>query len=442
MFLGIQDLLLTPIYLLLIFALALYIRNQTIKEKHLRKYFIPGLLVKIFGAIFLGLVYQFVYYGGDTANYYFDIQYLHQLMYKQPGEALELIFFDNSRQNYQYLAHYGKMLYMFDPPSYFIVRIGAIIAPFAFGTYTVIAIGFAIISFIGVWKLFTTLVKLYPHLHKEFAISTLFLPSVFFWGSGILKDSICLGALGFAFYACHNLFIKKKKIIFSIVIIAISLYVLKVIKIYIALCFIPAALIWAFISYAKNLNSKFSKFVVKPILIIGGIAIATLAATEFSEDDKRYNVDNLGRTAKITSDYLAYVSKKEGGSYYSLGEFDPTLQGMLTKAPQGIWVTLFRPYLWESKNPVMLLSGLESLFFLILTITAVYKTGVRNLIRTVKEHPYLQFALMFSLTFAFAIGISTYNFGTLVRYKIQMMPFYISAVYILLSFCKKKTIRR
>ena len=38
---------------------------------------------------------------------------------------------------------------------------------------------------------------------------------------------------------------------------------------------------------------------------------------------------------------------------------------------------------------------------------------------------------MFSLFLAFAIGISTSNFGSLVRYKIPVMPFYIASLFII-----------
>jgi hypothetical protein len=39
--------------------------------------------------------------------------------------------------------------------------------------------------------------------------------------------------------------------------------------------------------------------------------------------------------------------------------------------------------------------------------------------------------LVFSIIFAFSVGFTSYNFGTLVRYKIPLMPFYYIALFIL-----------
>ena len=49
------------------------------------------------------------------------------------------------------------------------------------------------------------------------------------------------------------------------------------------------------------------------------------------------------------------------------------------------------------------------------------------------------FCFIFAITFAFAVGISSYNFGTLVRYKIPFMPFYLSGLFIMEGFIEKKT---
>jgi hypothetical protein len=47
--------------------------------------------------------------------------------------------------------------------------------------------------------------------------------------------------------------------------------------------------------------------------------------------------------------------------------------------------------------------------------------------------------VLFSFTFAFMTGISSANFGTLVRYKIPCMPFYILFLVILY---KEKVLER
>ena len=114
-----------------------------------------------------------------------------------------------------------------------------------------------------------------------------------------------------------------------------------------------------------------------------------------------------------------------GGSHYSLGDEDFSIFGIIRKTPLAINVALFRPYLWEAHSPVMLLSAIESLIFLFMTIRLVLKTGPIRLYALAISNPVITFTLVFSLIFAFGVGFTSYNFGALVRYKIPCMPFYL-----------------
>ena len=101
------------------------------------------------------------------------------------------------------------------------------------------------------------------------------------------------------------------------------------------------------------------------------------------------------------------------------------------KIPAAINVSLFRPYLWESRNPIMLLSAIESSILLYLTFRLFQKRKLKNTIDVLSKDVNLQFFLLFGLIFSFFVGITTYNFGSLVRYKIQGYPFYIAAILLL-----------
>jgi tetratricopeptide (TPR) repeat protein len=128
---------------------------------------------------------------------------------------------------------------------------------------------------------------------------------------------------------------------------------------------------------------------------------------------------------------------KDGGSGYTLGKLDGTFYGMLRLAPQAINVSLFRPYIWEIKNFLMLLSSLESTFFLILTIIVLVRLRLVRLFYFLRKDTWLLFCLLFTLTFAFGVGVSSFNFGTLSRYKLPLMPFFAIFLFILLERTKK-----
>jgi len=110
---------------------------------------------------------------------------------------------------------------------------------------------------------------------------------------------------------------------------------------------------------------------------------------------------------------------------------------MLRKFPPAVNVTLFRPYLWEASEPIQLLSSLESTALLALTLLVLFRAGPRRLIRYFSTHTFLQFCLLFSLIFAFAVGYTSYNFGALVRYKIPCLPFYTVFILSLLHLSKR-----
>jgi hypothetical protein len=427
-----KDLLLTPLYLGLIYALAFAVQGQ-VTNVYTRKYFIPALTVKLVGAITLGLIYQFYYGGGDTFNYF-----LHSsLMYEAFGDSFvvgwKLLTSDG--ELLPELAKYTSRMFWWQPNSteLVIVRIAAVLGMFCLNTYTVIGLFFACISFSGMWAMFMTFAKIRPQVYKQLAVAVFFIPSVFFWGSGLMKDSLCIGALGWVFYAFYQGAIQKKRLLKSAIIGGLAAYMLYITKVYILLSFLPPALIWVFNENSQRIKNDLIRLIAKPFLIGVGVVVAVFAAGNLTEGDEKYDLDNIGQRSKITADYLYEVSVKQEGSAYTLGKQDGTIGGMVKLAPQAIIVALFRPFLWEVRNPIMLLSSLESTFSLLFTLRILLRVGVGRFFRSISRTPVLSLSFVFALVFGASVGIISNNFGTLVRYKIPLIPFYVAALYILQS---------
>ena len=433
----IKDLFVTPILLILIYAIAGFIR-PFVTDKQNRRYFLPGLTVKIIGAISVGLIYQFYYGGGDTFTYFnLGSKYIWEAFKDSPILAFKLIFAgkEYATDTFQYAS---KIYTYGDLSSYFVVRVAGVFDLLTFHTYSATAILFAAFSFTGLWALYHVFYRMFPSQHLEFAIAVLFVPSVFFWGSGILKDTITISALGWATYGAYNLFFVKRHITISLIILLLSLYTIYTIKIYILLCFLPAVILWIFSTRLSNVKNVIAKIFIAPIVLSIAALIGYYAILKVGEENPRYDVENLAETARITAEWIHYVSIREQGSAYTLGDFDYSLTGMISKFPQAVWVSLYRPYLWEAHNIVMLLSALESFALMLFTIYVFYKAGIQKTLKLISSKPILTFCFMFSIVFAFAVGVSTYNFGTLVRYKIPLYPFFISGLFILLDYSKRE----
>lgn len=110
---------------------------------------------------------------------------------------------------------------------------------------------------------------------------------------------------------------------------------------------------------------------------------------------------------------------------------------LLSMAPAAITATLYRPYIWESRKVSTLISSVESLLFMLFTIFVIYKVGIKGFFVTIIRNPIIIYCLLFSLVFALFVGATTLNFGTLVRYKIPEMPFYLISLFLILYFNPK-----
>ncbi|MEQ9298404.1 MAG: hypothetical protein RIF33_07570 [Cyclobacteriaceae bacterium] len=432
-----QDLLITPIYLAIFYFLA-YIIRSSVTTPETKKYFIPALSAKFFGAIMVGVVYQYYYSWGDTFSYFRDGRIIASYFLEDPVAVVRILF--GNPENVADLSRYTRILWYFGAESeYNTTRIVALCNLFTFNTYSATALVFALFAFSGNWAMYSTLQSRYPWVGRNLALFTLFIPSVVFWGSGIFKDTITYGALLWLFYSVFNIIEKQKFTPTNVVLFLINFILIFSIKKYVILCFLPAMAIWILHKFSESIKNVVLKLLLLPIVIIIIVPSAYFAVDIAFKDDRRYALDNLARTAQVTAYDIRYWTGKDAGSGYTLGELDGTWGSMIRLGPEAINVSLFRPYLWEVSNPLMLLSAIESLIFLILFIGLIVRNS-KPITMTLRD-PTLLFMFIISVVFAFAVGVSTYNFGTLVRYKIPLMPFFGAWLVILLSSQTRQMLR-
>ncbi|MEQ8416800.1 MAG: hypothetical protein RIB71_20125 [Imperialibacter sp.] len=426
---GLQDLIVTPVYLLLLYALAYWIRPK-VTNRDTRKYFIPGLTVKFIGAIALGLVYQFYYGGGDTLNYYnWGANIVWEAFLDSPSKAVSLIIAGREYPTDAF-DYASRIIFFGDLPSYSIVRVAGLMAIFTFNSYYAISVCFAAISFSGTWALFYALDKYSPRIGKWTALAVLFIPSVFFWGSGILKDTLTFAALGFFIYALLEIVKWKYPSVLNFIILLTSSFLLYHIKIYIALSLIPGAVLFVYLFYfSKAIRNTVLRVMLTPLLFGGVLYTMYFAASKLGEDNRKYSLDTMAETARVSAEWLYYVSQVEGGSGYSLGDDDFSQPGLVRKFVPGVWVSLFRPYIWEVRNPVMLLTSLESIALFGLFSYVVLKVGPLPFLQRLLKDPLISFFIVFTIVFCFAIGVSTFNFGSLARYRIPVIPLFTYSLF-------------
>ena len=418
----------TFLVILLISFLLSYKLNAT-----KRKLFFLGLTFKFIGTIAYALIYNYYYNGGDTWLYHMDASLIVDTFFKDPLVGLELIFKEPKHYSLKAFSYASDSYsrYIFSPNSNLLIRIGGFLGLFTIKSYIGIAAWMGFYAFLGMWLFYKTFSRKYPHLEIQLAIGALFIPSVFFWSGGIMKDTLALGAVGFLVYAIYNILFRKKRIVLSVVLLLINGYIALNTKSYIVYMLVPATGVWLLFSYWSSLGSRLLKTISFPFLL-GLIVVGLLLGLQFLPVIIGQTIEEIVKEIELTGTWITKVSERTGGSAYSLGEIDYSPFGLLKVSPRAIFVTLYQPFLWQATNPPMLISALEALFTFLFTVYVFFKVGPYNFMKRLTTNPDVLFCMIFTLGFAFFTGISTLNFGSLARYKLPVFPFYFTAMYIIL----------
>ncbi len=423
---------------MVIYMVAGYIQAKNIQQNKLYKWYRKGLLVKVGGAVAVCLVYQFYYEGGDTVNYYENSRILSNMIFKDRQVFFDILFGENSTKNFmEFDSTTGIPMYWRDDAAFFVSRLFVPLAFISFQSFIVMSMILSWICYTGIWRLFLLFNEHFPNLQKQFAISFLFIPSVVFWGSGLLKDSITLSAVGWYTYHFYSFLIKKEYNFKSAIYIFLSSYLLICIKPYIFFALLPGSLIWLSNEKLATVRSSIIKALAAPFFLLVGVTISFFLLSQLTDVLGIYSLDKVMERAVVVN--LDQKQEYYGGNSFDIGAFNADPLSMLSKAHLAIMATLFRPYLWDAKNLVMFFSAVENTCILLLTIFLLVRLKFFNFFTLIGKNPLLLFSVLFSLFFAFSVGLATSNFGSLVRLKIPCIPFYVSSLFVLKYFYDQKS---
>ncbi len=431
------DWLLAPFYILIIYIIAVRIKKRNINKNQIYKYFIWGLFAKIVGAISVCLIYVYYYkVGGDTLAYHSSSVSFVNLLFYSFKDFLHVYLSPALEENfYLFNSETGFPTFYNQPYEVMVVKLLVPLELISFKSYIVTSIITGVISYSGVWKLYQMFCELSPKLYKEFSVVILFVPSVVFWGSGILKDSWTLGATGWLCYSFYKIFISKTNIISNSISIIISAFILLSIKPYIFIALFPGCLIWGTWNKMLSIKNNVLRFFFMPAIFCVGIVAGVFVWSFISSGLGQYS--SIDRMLQKTVD-SSFDLKQDyyHGNSFDIGSFEPTFSGISSKFPIATFTGLFRPFLWESKNIVMILSGLENLITLFFVVFVFFNKPIENLKRLFSK-PIVLFSLIFAIFFSFSVALSTSNFGALVRLRIPQIPFLLSGL-VILGFEEKK----
>ncbi len=424
------DLVIPPIFFILIYFISNNIKQRNIESNPSYRYYIPGVIVKMFGSIAICLVYVFYYKGGDTTSYFHDCLSISKAFLNNPFQMIRLTLSGVDLKVWtSFNSETGWPIYSYDLNAFWVDRLVWPLCFLSFRSFIGTTMLLSFICYQSIWRLYQTLVYEFPTLQKQMAISMFFIPSVVFWGSGILKDSITFAAVALFISSFHAILKLKKNVLRNAVFILFASFLLIKIKPYILFALLPGTIVWIAGLFLGKIENKLLKATIAPMFVLISIGTGYFVLGAIGNSLGEYRIDNVLNKAVTTQQDLK--QDYYGGSSFDIGDFDPTISGILGKAPKAINAALFRPYLWESYNPGMVVSGIENFILLSLSIYLLIKIKVFNLFRLMFKHHFLFFSVTFSIFFAFSIGLTTSNFGSMVRYKIPAIPLYVASLFII-----------
>jgi hypothetical protein len=217
--------------------------RKKLTDPVLRKYHRYGFWVKIFGAFAYSMFVLYVSPGDTTALYYPEGYNIYKLILSDSSNA-HLLIIPGKEFDQTLLADPYNLGYFYEESNYMIARIVAILSFICYGKFMAINLMFSLFSFTGVWKLYRFFYEQYPNLHKQFAIAILFFPTFVFWSSGILKDPLCTGALGWITYCLYRIIYTQKNILRNTLLLLIFSVLLVLLKVYIIVSYLPFFLLF------------------------------------------------------------------------------------------------------------------------------------------------------------------------------------------------------
>lgn len=261
---------------------------------------------------------------------------------------------------------------------------------------------------------------------RPLLFACMLLPSALFWSSSLLKEPLAMIGMLAALYGWHQWLNHRRRLRAAFLLAMGSIGVLQI-KGYIFPALVLSAALWHFASKAREKRGDFA-FRAGHVVIGGTMAVLLVAATGAL----------LPRFApEALSDQLAGLQSVgaviEGGSNYSLGRSAGSSGSQAALAPIGLLTALFRPFVFEAKTPIVLVSALEMTGFLIGVILVFFRRGIVPSVSELVRRPFLSFCALFVLIFGTCVGLGTTNMGTLSRYRMPLSPFFATVLLALIA---------
>lgn len=371
-------------------------------------------MLKIVFTYLYAFAYQYYFKEGDTFVYYKNALQLRNLFFEEPLVYFNLIFKSPVNFNplfFQYFNFNQFSISNFEETSEFLVsRISSVVMILSGKSYLNVSLVFSILNYILAWNFFSIL-RNKLNVPSVVLLPLLLWPTLLFWASGINKEIIYMPCLFLIFRFLLLEDYSFKQIVFFL----FSFLLLFIMKPFIAVVLFLSLLS----SYFINRLKSWYQFVFSLVVLFFIIGILFYAFSDY------LNFITLFQLAQKDATFLA------GGTGYELNSDISSLSGFLFLILESILVSLYRPYLFEINSFITLFLSMEALLAFLLSVYVIW--NFKRINEKLFEYKRVIVFLLFFLIFhSIIFGAISFNYGTLMRFKIVITPLFFSLLFFII----------
>ncbi|RUA28056.1 MAG: hypothetical protein DSY76_04715 [Bacteroidetes bacterium] len=414
------------------FAAAAFFAIYKIKmfgAKGISKHWFAGAFaLKLIAAFAMWFIYTYHYTDrskADIFRYYDDAKVFQHLLKDYKMEYFHFFYQEKSSdEEVNVVLKYTNNWDMQNKSSLFgsnklMIRTNMLLNLFSLGSYGVHAIVFSFLAFMGLFWIFRFFYRQTPERKWLIFLAVFGFPSIVFWSSGILKESLVIFFIGLILN-CGSYALRGKKPIIRSIVVLIAFVLLFQTRAIIALILSPMtiAYIWNYIKPHRR--------VFLPYFILLFLALSII-----TESKKITGKDFYGILYEKRMAFEELANQEDSGSAIIGIQFDADGLSILKSAPIALINSIFRPAPWEAKNMLMWAASLENiLLFVLLILLVIYPSP------NIKNKNLLWFALLFALANLIVVGLTSPILGAISRYRIIGLLFFLMAYIQLIDYNK------
>jgi len=375
-------------------------------------------LLKIAAGVALWAVYTYVYTDrsfADVFKYFDDSAVMFSALPVRPMDFLRMLcgvgndnaYFDE--RYYKVMNHwYREYESNLANDAHTIIRFNAALRLISFGEFHVHTVFAAFLSLTGLLALYRAFVDFLPGRERLLMVAIFLLPSVLFWGSGVIKESLLFFGLGLLLWQALKM-LGGELGVWGLLLIAGSSVLLLHLKIYVLASLLPALVILFMERFAQRVP-----FVLRTLLVLFSFVYLGLNLHNMVP-----GLDVLEILAVKQRDFIGLAQATNAGSFVMPERLEPTAWSFVKQAPYALYITLFGPLVHPGGGAFNLVSAAENaVVVLVLVVLWWYRLPRRSL-----DNVLLTALITYVVFLALIIGWTTPVMGALVRYRVPLLPF-------------------